>query len=363
MALLEVRDLYVEFAIPGGSVKAVDGVSFDVGASESVGLVGESGCGKTTTALAISRLLPPNGRIVSGSVRFEGDELTTLSPGRFRRRRWRDLSIIFQGAMNSLNPVKRVGDQVREPILVHEPGVTYRQANRRVSELFELVGIDPGRKRHYPHELSGGMRQRVMIAMALANRPKLDIGDEPTTALDVMVQAQILELLERLRRELGLAMILITHDLSVVAETCDRAVVMYAGQLVETGDVVTLHERPLHPYTLRLAGSVPDIEGPRDLAAGIPGRPPDLASPPSGCRFHPRCDRAMPACVGSFPAARSFGAAHRVCCHAVSDDGRLRGPDELPVLPSALAIAAAEQAGREVVAEAEQELAVEAGQR
>ncbi len=186
------------------------------------------------------------------------------------------MSIIFQGAMNALNPVQRVGDQVREPILQHEPGVSDRDADRRVSRLFELVGIEPERKKRYPHEFSGGMRQRVMIAMALANNPRLVIGDEPTTALDVMVQAQILELLERLRSELGLAMILITHDLSVVAETCDRALVMYAGQLAETGTTVQLHDRPLHPYTARLIGSVPDIHGPRNLGAGIPGRPPDL---------------------------------------------------------------------------------------
>jgi len=247
VALLEVRDLVVHFAVPGATVRAVDGVGFDVGAGEAVGLVGESGCGKTTTALAIARLLPANGRIVSGSVRFDGEELTTLKRGPFRRRRWRDISLIFQGAMNSLNPVIRVGDQVREPILLHEPTVTRREANRRVSELFELVGINPARKRQYPHEFSGGMRQRVMIAMALANRPRLVIGDEPTTALDVMVQAQILDLLERLRRDLGLALILITHDLSVVAETCERAGVMYAGQVAETGTLVDLHGQPRHP--------------------------------------------------------------------------------------------------------------------
>jgi oligopeptide/dipeptide ABC transporter ATP-binding protein len=348
MALLEVRDLVVHFDVPGGVVRAVDGISFDVGATESVGLVGESGCGKTTTALAIARLLPGNGRIVSGSIRFEGEELTTMKRGPFRRRRWRDISLVFQGAMNSLNPVLRVGDQVREPILVHEPGVSYRDANRRVSELFELVGINPKRKKQYPHEFSGGMRQRVMIAMALANRPRLVIGDEPTTALDVMVQAQILELLERLRTELGLAMILITHDLSVVAETCDRAVVMYAGHVAETGTLVQLHGRPLHPYTERLMSSVPDVYGPRDLGAGIPGQPPDLVAPPSGCRFHPRCDRAMAVCVERFPGYRSFGPAHAVACHAVTDEGRLRPAAELPVLASARIIEQAEATGLEV---------------
>jgi peptide/nickel transport system ATP-binding protein len=253
--------------------------------------------------------------------------------------------------MNSLNPVLRVGDQVREPILLHEPGVTYRDANRRVSELFELVGINPKRKRQYPHEFSGGMRQRVMIAMALANRPRLVIGDEPTTALDVMVQAQILDLLERLRRDLGLAMILITHDLSVVADTCDRAIVMYAAQIAETGNLAQLYGRPLHPYTERLMRSVPDVMGVRDLGAGIPGQPPDLVAPPSGCRFHPRCDHAMAVCVERFPDYRSFGEMHAVACHAVSDEGRLRAPRELPVLASARVIEAAEESGVEVSVE------------
>jgi oligopeptide/dipeptide ABC transporter ATP-binding protein len=337
MALLEVRDLVVQFKIPGGRVRAVDGVSFDVDTGESVGLVGESGCGKTTTALAIMRLLPENGKIVGGTITLDGEELVGLKRGALRRKRWKEMSIIFQGAMNSLNPVQRVGDQVAEPILLHEPSVTAKQADARVVELFEMVGINPNRRTQYPHKFSGGMRQRVMIAMALANRPKLVIGDEPTTALDVMVQAQILELLERLRRELGLAMILITHDLSVVAETCDRAVVMYAGQLAETGTMIDLHDRPLHPYTARLMGAVPDIGGVRDLGIGIPGQPPDLARPPSGCRFNPRCDRAMQVCVDETPHERSFGPAHLVACHAVTGEGRLRPPDELPLLPSAAA--------------------------
>jgi peptide/nickel transport system ATP-binding protein len=348
MPLLEVRDLHVEFAVQGATVRAVDGVSFQLEPGESLGLVGESGCGKTTTALAVMGLLPRNGRISSGSIKLNGEELTTLSKRDMRLHRWRDLSIIFQGAMNALNPVQRVGDQVREPIMLHEPSVTYKEANRRVSRLFELVGIEPERKKRYPHEFSGGMRQRAMIAMALACNPKVVIGDEPTTALDVMVQAQILDLLERLRAELGLAMILITHDLSVVAETCDRALVMYAGQLAETGTTVDLHDRPLHPYTGRLIGSVPDINGPRDLGAGIPGRPPDLAAPPTGCRFHPRCDRAMAVCVAQYPPPRSFGEGHAVACHAVDEAGRLRAPEELPLLPSAVAALEAERRAAEI---------------
>jgi oligopeptide/dipeptide ABC transporter ATP-binding protein len=313
-----------------------------------VGLVGESGCGKTTTALAITRLLPPNGRIAAGSIRLAGEELTSMPEDELRRRRWTDVSIIFQGAMNALNPVRRVGEQVAEPVALHEPGLSRSAVTARVSELFELVGISPDRIREYPHQFSGGMRQRVMIAMALACRPRLVIGDEPTTALDVMVQAQILELLERLRTELGLALILITHDLAVVAETCDRAVVMYAGQLAETGPVNGLHARPLHPYTVRLLGSVPDITGERRLPEGIPGQPPSPEAPVPGCRFHPRCDHAMPVCVSEVPTSRGFGAAHTVACHAVSENGRLRAPGELPVLASAAAVAEAAAAGTEV---------------
>jgi peptide/nickel transport system ATP-binding protein len=349
VALLEVRDLVVEFTLGDGrAARAVDGISFDVDAGEAVGLVGESGCGKTTTALAITRLLPSNGRIAGGSVRLAGDEISTMSPDDFRRRRWTDVSIIFQGAMNALNPVRRVGDQVAEPIELHQPGLSQAAIRSRVGELFELVGISPERAREYPHQFSGGMRQRVMIAMALACRPRLVIGDEPTTALDVMVQAQILDLLERLRRELGLALILITHDLSVVAETCDRAVVMYAGQLAETGTVAQMHDRPLHPYSVRLLGSVPDMGGPRRLPEGIPGQPPSPEAPVPGCRFHPRCDHAMAVCASTAPPTRSFGAAHAVACHAVDDTGRLRSPAELPVLASATLVAEAAAVGAEV---------------
>jgi peptide/nickel transport system ATP-binding protein len=347
MSLLEVADLHTHFRMPGATLRAVDGVSFTVEAGEAVGLVGESGCGKTTAALSITRLLPPNGFIAGGTIIFNGEELTAMSEPRIRRRRWRDISLIFQGAMNALNPVMRVGAQVVEPILVHEK-VTQRQAEMRVAELFELVGIPPRRMRDYPHEFSGGMRQRVMIAMALADRPKLIIGDEPTTALDVMVQGQILDLLERLRRDLGLALLLISHDLSVIAETCDRAVVMYAGRVAETGTIDQLYGRPCHPYTVKLLGSVPDLAGPRTVGVGIPGAPPDLVRPPGGCRFHPRCDHAMRVCSEEQPLGRSFGERHRVYCHAVTDAGMLPPPEALPLTASAHRIVAAEESSMEV---------------
>lgn len=340
MSLLELTDLAVGFRVPGGRLHAVDGISFAIEAGEAVGLVGESGCGKTTVARAIMGRLPENGRIAGGSIRLAGDELVGMRESQLRRRRWRDVSLVFQGAMNALNPVMRVGEQVIEPILQHER-VTPNQARRRAAELFERVGISPARMRDYPHEFSGGMRQRVVIAMALANHPKLLIGDEPTTALDVMVQAQILELLESLRRELGLSMLLISHDLSVVAETCDRVVVMYAGRVVEAGSIAEVYARPLHPYTEKLLASTPDVRAERAIGTSIPGMVPDLISPPQGCRFHPRCDRAMAACLAIDPPELTV-RDHRVFCHAVTDDGRLPAPWELPVVEQARRVAAAE---------------------
>jgi oligopeptide/dipeptide ABC transporter ATP-binding protein len=347
MSLLEITDLAVRFRVPDGQLRVVDGISFAIEAGEAVGLVGESGCGKTTVARAIIGRLPENGRIVGGSIRLDGEELVGMREAQLRRRRWRDVSLIFQGAMNALNPVIRVGDQVVEPILQHE-AVTPKQARARAAELFERVGISANRMRDYPHEFSGGMRQRVVIAMALANRPKLLIGDEPTTALDVMVQAQILDLLESLRRELGLSLLLISHDLSVVAETCDRAVVMYAGRVVESGPIDKALSRPLHPYTEKLMASTPDVHGERTIGRSIPGVVPQLIAPPVGCRFNPRCDRAMTVCLDIDPPERAF-QDHRVFCHAVSDDGRLPSPRDLPVLDHALRVALAESQDMELV--------------
>jgi peptide/nickel transport system ATP-binding protein len=294
--LLDVRDLRAYFKLRAGDVKAVDGVSFMVREGESLGLAGESGCGKTTAALAILKLLPENGRIVSGEVLFDGKNLAKRTEYGMSKIRWKEISIIFQGAMNALNPVQQVGKQVAEPIILHE-GASESKAMTRVRELFELVGINPKRVVEYPHEMSGGMRQRSMIAMALACNPKLVIGDEPTTALDVMVQAQILELIEDLRRELHLAFILISHDLSVMAETCEKGVIMYAGKVVESGNAEQIFKNPQHPYTRQLIAAFPNIHESREMVSSIAGDPPNLLIPPPGCRFEPRCSVREPQCA------------------------------------------------------------------
>ncbi len=314
MALLEVKDLKVSFTTAEGDVHAVDGVTFTLEEGESLGLAGESGCGKTTAALSIMRLLPRNGRIVSGSISYQGYDLTKLRDAQMRTIRWQHISIIFQGAMNALNPVRKVGLQIAEPIKLHE-GADDEVANKRVGELLELVGIHRDRATEYPHEFSGGMRQRVMIAMALACNPKIVIADEPVTALDVMIQAQILELLERLKRELGLSMILISHDLSVMAETCDKMAIMYAGKMVETGSAKEVFKASKHPYTKDLIGAFPDIKGPRILPAYIPGDIPSLIHPPSGCHFHPRCRFAWSLCEQEEPALTDLGGGHCAACH------------------------------------------------
>jgi oligopeptide/dipeptide ABC transporter ATP-binding protein len=315
MSFLDVRNLTVEFRpADGPPLRAVDGVSFSLGRGEALGVVGESGCGKTTAMLALLRLLPPAGRIVAGEVHLDGEDLLRLSPDELRAHRWRDLAVVFQGAMNALNPVRSVGHQIREAIQAHRP-VGRAEAERRVGELLELVGISAGRAAQYPHQYSGGMRQRAMIAMALACEPSLLIADEPTTALDVMVQAQILELLDRLRRELELGLIIVTHDLGVVAETCQSVLVMYGGQVAEHGPVDAVFAAPRHPYTQRLLAAFPDIGRPDATRASIPGAPPRLSALPTGCRFHPRCDRATARCSAEAPAPHRVGPAHVAACH------------------------------------------------
>jgi oligopeptide/dipeptide ABC transporter ATP-binding protein len=309
--LLDVRDLRVEF--PG--LRAVDGASFDVRGGEALGLVGESGSGKTMTLRALVGLLPRTGRLAGGEIVFEGTDLASASAEKLREIRGRSISMIFQEPMTALNPVMRVGEQIGEGPLVRL-GYSRRRARERALELMRLVGIpDPAeRAEAYPHELSGGLRQRVMIAIALSMEPKLILCDEPTTALDVTIQDQILKLLLSLRERLDVSIVFVSHDLAVIAQTCQRVAVMYAGQVVETGPVEQVFREPRHPYTLSLLRSVPDVDDVRDTLAAIPGSPPDLADPPSGCRFHPRCPFVQHDCVqGAFPL-RPLGTERATAC-------------------------------------------------
>jgi len=330
VALLDVEDLRIEFSTQAGTVRAVEGVSFSLEEGKALGLAGESGCGKTTTALSLMRLLPYNGKIVGGSIKFRGRDLVKSSETMMRKIRWKDISIVFQGAMNSLNPVQRVGKQIAEPILLHED-VEEGAAMERVGDLLELVGIPRKRLSEYPHEFSGGMRQRVMIAMALACNPKLVIADEPVTALDVMIQAQILELLERLRKELNLSMILISHDLSVIADTCEQVVIMYGGKIAEAGATTEIFTDPKHPYTQGLVAAFPDIRGGRVMPEAIHGNVPRLISPPKGCVFHPRCKFAFDRCSRAEPALSTLGSQRRVACFLYPEVTEVT-PRPVPVL-------------------------------
>lgn len=316
MALLEITNLKTYFTTIEGTVQAVDGISFDLEKGEAMGLAGESGCGKTTAALSIMRLLPSNGYIKSGDIMFAGRNIAKVNRNRLRRIRWRDMSIVFQGAMNALNPVKKVSDQIIEPMLLHEK-ITEEKALKRTKELFELVGINPKRMHEYPHEFSGGMRQRVMIAMALANWPKLIIADEPTTALDVMIQAQIIRLLKNLQKELGLALIMISHDLSVLAETCEKLAIMYAGKIVEKGDAIHIFKHSKHPYTQGLVAAFPNIMGEKFMPEPIPGNPPNLIHPPEGCRFAMRCKYKRDYCDEDDPPFVEVEKGHGVACFRV----------------------------------------------
>jgi peptide/nickel transport system ATP-binding protein len=294
--LLEVRDLKVEFCTPQGPVRAVDGANLTVPAGSLVGLVGESGCGKTTMARALIGVMAKTAQIVGGSILFDGRDLTRLAAPERRAMRWRDIAFVPQSAMNSLDPVYRIEDQLGQ-ILCERRGMSQADARKRSEELSGLIGIDPRRLRDYPHQFSGGMRQRVAVAMALALHPRLIIADEPVTALDVIVQRQILDVLRSLRDRLGISVILITHDVSVVAYACDRVAVMYAGKVVEEGTTVEVLTAPAHPYTMGLSNAVPDLTGELSELIPIEGDPPDLRSPPSGCRFAPRCPFALPECA------------------------------------------------------------------
>jgi len=312
--LLRVEGLKTYFYTTAGVVRAVDDVSFSLNRGEVLGLAGESGCGKSTTAYALIRLVPPPGRIVGGKVIFEGRDILSLSMEEFRKQiRWKKISMIFQGAMNAFNPVLTIGDQIAEVLMLHK-GLTKREAIEEVKKLLKMVGIDPSRYRSYPHELSGGMKQRAMIAMALALNPPLVIADEPTTALDVVVQAQIMNLLKRLQRELKMSIILITHDLSLIAEIADKVAIMYAGKIVEIGTSEHIFLNPLHPYTKGLLASIPRIRGEIKKLEWIPGVPPDLINPPPGCRFHPRCKYRFEPCDKEEPPLIEVEPGHKVAC-------------------------------------------------
>jgi peptide/nickel transport system ATP-binding protein len=321
-ALVELRGLTVDYGVGERHVRAVDGIDLTIHAGEVVGLAGESGCGKTTVANAVMQILRPPAYVAGGSILFRGDDLVGRKREQLRRYRWQNVSMVFQSAMNALNPVMRVGDQFIDMMRAHQR-VSKRTALTRAEELLEVVGIDRRRVRAYPHELSGGMRQRVIIAMALALGPELLIMDEPTTALDVVVQREILQQVEDLKRDLGFAVLFITHDLSLLVEFADRIAIMYAGEIVESAPSAQLHMNPQHPYTRGLMESFPPLTGPLQRLVGIPGSPPDLADPPSGCRFHPRC----PLCVPDGPAYRRqtterprlrlVGPEHFAACHLV----------------------------------------------
>jgi len=312
--LLQVEDLHVWFDLAdGGELHAVQGVGFTLERGERLGLVGESGCGKTTTALAVLGLLPPSAS-VAGRILLEGEDVLAGGEATIRPHRWVDVAIVFQGAMNALNPVRTVGAQIVEALELH--GVAHGAAARaEAGALLEAVGIPARRGGRFPHELSGGMRQRAAIAMALSCKPKVLIADEPTTALDVMVQAQILELLDGLCRDFGLALVLVTHDLPVVAQLCDRGVVMYAGRVVEQGPVEVLYHDPQHPYTRLLFAATPDLDDLEGPVVSIPGAPPRLDRPLAGCPFAPRCDRVFDRCTVEAPALAALPSGRAAACH------------------------------------------------
>lgn len=287
MSLLDIENLKVYFATRAGIVRAVDGVDLNVGIGEVLGLAGESGSGKTTLGYALMRVLPRNAKL-DGRIIFEGRDLLSFSATEFNRVRGREIAMVFQGSMNSLNPVVRVEDQVAEPLILHG-GLSEDEAKKRARELLAEVGVSEDKAKSYPHELSGGLKQRVAIAMAISTRPKLLIADEPTTALDVVTQAQILRLISELRDRFGLSVIMISHDLSLLSEVCDRLAIMYAGKIVEVGSKVEVVNTPEHPYTQALLASIPSVERVGVDSPSIPGEPPDPINPPSGCRFMPRC--------------------------------------------------------------------------
>jgi len=314
MSLLNISRLKTYFYTYRGVVRAVDDVSLSIEKGEALGLVGESGCGKSTLGLSILRLVPPPGKIVGGKIIFDGENLLDKSEKEMQKIRGKRISMIFQDPMTSLNPVMKIKDHLVELIKTHEPDTSVSEALERASKFLKELGIPPERMNDYPHQFSGGMRQRIMIALALILNPDLVIADEPTTALDTIVQAQILELLKRLRDEYNMSLILITHDLSIVAELTDKIAIMYAGKIVEVADTLSFYEEPLHPYSEGLLKSIPSIELSQQKLESIPGWPPDLINPPSGCRFHPRCPYAKPICAKEEPPLVKMGENRIVYC-------------------------------------------------
>jgi peptide/nickel transport system ATP-binding protein len=314
MSVLSLRDVRITYQTQGGEVPAVRGVSIDVGKGEVVGLAGESGCGKSTIAGAVLRLLPKSAEI-DGEILLDGNDVLALKPGKLRALRWTGASIIFQGAMHSLNPVQRVGDQIAEAMMVHGQAQG-KEARVRAGELLEKVNLKPRRLDDYPHELSGGQKQRIMIAMALACNPSLVIADEPTTALDVIVQAQVLRLLKSLQNDLGLSMVFITHDLSVLVEVSDRLAIMYAGKIVEEGPAESVFYDPKHPYTAALAAAFPEIGDTRfrHHPSGLGGDPPNPQNIPAGCSFEPRCAKRFVDCTTHEPVLYEAGEGRRAAC-------------------------------------------------
>ena len=320
--ILDIKDLHVHYRSSRGNVHAVDGANLQVPEGQILGLVGESGCGKTTLARAIIGVLPKNARTASGELFFDGRDLLQESRRRLKDMRWREMAFIPQSAMNSLDPVYRVGQQLNE-VLINRGGFNNAKAEARAKELFDLVGIEPARLRDYPHQFSGGMRQRAAIALALALEPKLVIADEPVTALDVIVQRQILDTLKDLQQQLNISVLLVTHDISVVAYVCDQVAVMYAGKVVESGPASAVLTEPFHPYTMGLYNAFPDLERASQTLTPIEGTPPDLLIPPTGCGFLERCPFALPECSQS-PALKEIEANHLVACWRDKDAVQLR---------------------------------------
>lgn len=316
--VLKLENLKAGYQIKKGFVKAVDGISFDLKKGEFLGIAGESGCGKSTLAYAIMNLMRDNAGIKSGSVELNGIDIAKLDEEAMKKIRWADLSMVFQSAMNALNPVLKIGEQLTDAIFAHNRKTTSEEAERRAKEVLKLVDISPERYDAYPHQLSGGMKQRIMIAMALILQPDLIIMDEPTTALDVVVQRTIIEKIQELQKEFDFSVIFITHDLSLLVEISDKLAIMYAGRIIEYGNASKVFNAPMHPYTTGLMSSFPSLTGPIVRMGGIDGKPPDLLNPPQGCRFAPRCKKAMDICFKDYPERHETGD-HYVHCHLYTE--------------------------------------------